>query len=94
MHARQGFDFERQDGRELRFGEAADIGDRKLGVRPRLRRQFAQGLPALGVGHLEGGKGRFIELLCIFAYRHVAALRARCVMISATSVSTGLLSLP
>ncbi len=53
MDAGQRLDLERQDGRELRLGESAHIGDGEFGIGAGLRRQLGQRRFALGGGDLE-----------------------------------------
>ena len=72
MDAGENLDLERQDGRQLRLGEFADIGDGKFGVLAGLRIKLGQrGLP-FGISDFERVEVRLIEPGGIVPHRPVA----------------------
>ena len=72
VEARQRLDLQRQDRRQLRLGEAADIVDRELGIGAGLRIELAHRREALFGRHLEAIEIGVIELHRIIAHRREA----------------------
>ena len=73
MDAGQRLDLERQDGRELRLGEAADVGDGELGVGAGLRVELGEGGLALrGASPRRPCESELVEAARVVAHRRVA----------------------